>query len=64
MVEYAATDAVDSGAEVFGAADARRDARTGVRGGIRKTLSVSASCSLQNGGIRTRAGSIGMKFAF
>jgi hypothetical protein len=63
-VEYAVTDVVDVGAEVFGAERSNTFMGTGVRWALSKSLSLNAGYAVQNGGDRNRLGSLGIKLSF
>ncbi len=63
-LEYAVTDAVDVGAEVFGAERSDAFMGTGVRWNVSKTLSLNVGYALQSGGSRNRLASLGIKLTF
>jgi hypothetical protein len=63
-LEYAVTDAVDVGAELFGAERSNAFMGTGVRWAVSKALSLNAGYTVQSGGDRSRFGSLGIKLSF
>jgi hypothetical protein len=63
-LEYAVTDAVDIGAEVFGAERSRTFAGVGTRWTVSKMLSLNAGYAVQRSGDRNRLGSLGIKLTF
>jgi hypothetical protein len=64
VVEYAVTDAVDVGAELFGFERSSAFMGTGVRWTVSKSLSLNAGYAMQSGGDRNRLGSLGIKLTF
>lgn len=64
VLEYAVTDAVDVGAEVFGAEHASAFTGVGMRWAVSKALSLNAGHAVQKGDPRNRLSSLGIKLAF
>jgi hypothetical protein len=63
-LEYAVTDAVDVGAEVFRIGSSNTYTGTGVRLAVSKALSLNAGYAVQSGGDRNRLASLGIKLTF
>lgn len=64
VLEYALTDAVDIGAEVFGAERSNTFTGVGTRWTVSKMLSLNAGYAVQRSGDRNRLSSLGIKLAF
>jgi hypothetical protein len=63
-LEYAGSDTVDVGAEVFRVGSSNTYLGTGVRLAVSKALSLNAGYAVQSGGDRNRLGSLGIKLTF
>jgi hypothetical protein len=63
-LEYAVTDTVDVGAELFGVEHANAFVGAGARWAVNKSFSLNAGYAVQSGGDRHRLGSLGIKLTF